>query len=145
MFKAYKFMLILAFGFSSLAYAEKEELSSTQIKKLKNGIFEVVSLKLTDNAVYKEEFPHDLIPFHIRKDKYHSLGTAFLIKENTFVSAAHVFNLEYQSLLSDSFAVRDTKGKLYKISNVEKYSNYRDLIQFTVEGDTSKYHKFDLA
>jgi V8-like Glu-specific endopeptidase len=145
MYKAFKFILILALGFSSIAHAEKEELSSTQIKKLKNGIFEVVSLKLADNAVYKEEFPHDLIPFHIRKDKYHSLGTAFLIKENTFVSAAHVFNLEYQSLLSDSFAVRDTKGKLYKISNVEKYSNYRDLIQFTVEGDTSKYHKFDLA
>ena len=25
MFKAYKFILILAFGFSSIAYAEKEE------------------------------------------------------------------------------------------------------------------------
>ena len=65
MFKAYKFILILAFGFSSIAYAEKEELSSTQIKKFKNGIFEVVSMKLVDNAIYKDEFPHDLIPFHI--------------------------------------------------------------------------------
>ena len=121
MFKAYKFILILAFGFSSIAYAEKEELSSTQIKKLKNGIFEVVSMKLVDNAIYKEEFPHDLIPFHIRKDKQHSLGTAFLIKDNTFVSAAHVFSLEYRSLLSNNFAVRDTKGNIFKIKNVEKY------------------------
>jgi hypothetical protein len=145
MLNAYKFVLILVFGFSSLAHAEKEELSSTQIKKLKNGIFEVVSMKLVDNAIYKEEFPHDLIPFHIRKDKQHSLGTAFLIKENTFVSAAHVFSLEYNSLLSNNFAVRDIKGNIFKITNVEKYSNYRDLIQFSVEGDTSKYHKFDLA
>lgn len=145
MFKAYKFILLLAIGFSATANAEREELSSTQIKKLKNGIFEVVSMKLVDNAEYKEEFPHDLIPFHIRKDKQHSLGTAFLIKENTFVSAAHVFSVEYRSLLANNFAVRDTKGKIFKITNVEKYSNYRDLIQFTVEGDTSKYHKFEFA
>ncbi len=145
MFKAYKFVLILAFVFSSIAHAEKEELSSTQIKKFKNGIFEVVSMKLVDNAIYKDEFPHDLIPFHIRKDKQHSLGTAFLIKENTFVSAAHVFSLEYRSLFSNNFAVRDNKGNIFKITNVEKYSNYRDLIQFSVEGNTSKYHKFNLA
>ncbi|MCJ8318915.1 MAG: serine protease [Colwellia sp.] len=122
--------------------AEKEEFSSTQIKKYKNGIFEVVTLKLKDNVVYKEDFPHDLIPFHIRNDKQHSLGTSFLIKDNTFVSAAHVFNIGEYSLLSDNYAVRDNKGNVFKIINVEKYSNYRDLIQFTVEGDTSKYHKF---
>ena len=63
------------------ALAEKEELSSTQIKQYKNGIFEVVTLKLEDNVVYKEDFPHDLIPFHIRNDKQHSLGTSFLIKD----------------------------------------------------------------
>jgi hypothetical protein len=147
MFKAYllAFKLILIFGFSFIANAEKEEFSSTQIKKLKNGIFEVVSKKLVDNAVYKDEFPHDLIQFHIRKDKQHSLGTAFLIKENTLVSAAHVFSLEQESLLSNDYAVRDSKGNLFKITNIEKYSNYRDLIQFTVEGNTSKYHKFELA
>lgn len=145
MYKTYKLLLILAIGFSSMANAEKEELSSKQIKQLKNGIFEVVSMKLADNAIYKEEFPHDLVPFHIRKDKQHSLGTAFLIKDNTFVSAAHVFNIEYKSLLSKNFAVRDNKGNLFKITNVEKYSNYRDLIQFSVVGDTSKYHKFEFA
>ncbi|NQY37719.1 MAG: trypsin-like peptidase domain-containing protein [Alteromonadaceae bacterium] len=134
--------IILILSFSFMAYAEKEELSSAQVKKYKNGIFEVVTLKLEDNAIYKEEFPHDLIPFHLRKDKYHSLGTSFLIKDNTFVSAAHVFNIGHYSLLSKNYAVRDSKGNIFKIKNVEKYSNYRDLIQFSVEGDTSKYHKF---
>jgi hypothetical protein len=126
-------------------HAEKEELLSSQIKTLKKGIFEVVTLKLEDNTTYKEEFPDHLIPFHIRKDKQHSLGTAFLIGDNTLVSAAHVFNIGNYSLFSKDFAVRDTKGNLFKIKNVEKFSNYRDLIQFTVEGDTSKYHQFEFA
>jgi V8-like Glu-specific endopeptidase len=136
--------MILTVTFSFSAFAQ-EELSSTQIKKYKNGIFEVVTLKLEDTTVYKEEFPHKLIPFHLRNDKYHSLGTAFLIKQNTFVSAAHVFNIGYKSQLSDNYAVRDSKGNIFKITNVEKYSNYRDLIQFSVEGDTSAYHEFTIA
>ena len=147
MFKKNSFILglILVVSFSSFAKANKEEFSSSQIKKLKDGIFEVVTLKLEDNVTYKDSFPSDLIPFHIRKDKYHSLGTAFLIKDNTFVSAAHVFGLEAHSLFSNNYAVRDENGTIFNITDVEKYSNYRDLIQFTVEGDTSKYHKFSLA
>ncbi|MGL1959030.1 MAG: serine protease [Colwellia sp.] len=136
---------IFLFIISFIVHAEKEELSSTQIKKYKSGIFEIVTLKLKDNAIYKEEFPHNLIPFHLRNDKQHSVGTAFLIKDNTFVSAAHVLNIGYYSLLSKNYSVRDSKGNLFKIKNIEKYSNYRDLVQFTVEGDTSKYHKFILG
>lgn len=135
-------ILILCFSTSSFS---KEELSSTQIKKYKNGIFEVVTLKLKDSTEYKEEFPHKLIPFHSRNDKYYSLGTAFLIEDNTFVSAAHVFNIGTYSLLSENYSVRDEKGNIFKISNVQKYSNYRDLIQFSVEGDTKEYHKFEVA
>ena len=70
--------------FTSQLYAEKEELLSSQIKTLKKGIFEVVTLKLEDNTIYKDEFPKDLIPFHIRKDKQHSVGTAFLIDDYSF-------------------------------------------------------------
>ncbi|XPF93252.1 S1 family peptidase [Colwellia sp. RE-S-Sl-9] len=147
MHKACKLILklVLLLSISTSAYAEQEELTSTQIKKLKKGIFEVVTLKLEDNAVYKEEFPKNLIPFHIRNDKHHSLGTAFLIKENTLVSAAHVFGIGNYSLFSNNYAIRDSKGNIFKITKVEKYSNYRDLIQFSVEGDTSKYHKFEFA
>jgi hypothetical protein len=135
-------VFILVYSFTANA---QEEYSSSQIKQYKTGIFEVVALKLEDKAVYKEEFPHKLIPFHLRNDKYHSLGTAFLIKDNTFVSAAHVFNIGYKSQLSENYAVRDNKGNVFKITNVEKHSNYRDLIQFSVEGDTSGYHEFKIA
>jgi len=135
--------LTVATSFS--AFAQKEELTSAQIKKYKSGIFEVVTAKLVDKTVYRDEFPHEIIPFHIRNDKHYSVGTAFLIKDNTFVSAAHVFNLEYYSLFSKGYAVRDGKGNLFTISKIEKYSNYRDLIQFTVEGNTEKYHKFSLG
>ena len=37
-----------------MAYAEKEELSSAQVKKYKNGIFEVVTFKLEDNTIYRD-------------------------------------------------------------------------------------------
>ncbi|WP_426359411.1 S1 family peptidase [Pseudocolwellia sp. HL-MZ19] len=145
--KAYLFILklVLLLSISLPAYAEKEELLSSQIKTLKKGIFEVVTLKLEDNTIYKDEFPKDLIPFHIRKDKQHSVGTAFLIDENTLVSAAHVFNIGNYSLFAENYAVRDSKGNLFKIKQVEKFSNYRDLIQFSIEGYTSKYHKFEFS
>lgn len=123
----------------------QEEFTSKQIKQYKKGIFEVVTKKLDDNLVYRDEFPHDLIPFHVRNDKFHSVGTAFLIGDNTFVSAAHVFSIGYDSLWSDNFAVRDTKGNVFEITEVQKYSNYRDLIQFTVKGDTGKYFQFPIA
>lgn len=138
------FQLILGLSFSLHLFAQ-EELSSTQIKQYKSGIFEVVTLKLQDKTVYKDEFPTELIPFQYRNDKYYSLGTAFLIKDNTFVSAAHVFNIGNYSLLSENYKVRDGKGNLFNITNVQKYSNYRDLIQFSVEGDTTAHHKFALA
>ena len=80
-------------------------------------------MKLKDNVVYKEDFPHDLIPFHIRNDKHHSLGTSFLIKENTFVSAAHVFNIGEYSLLSNNYAVRDNKGNLFLHYSKESHKN----------------------
>jgi len=145
MIKVLVWVISCLFVFPCIADIEREELTSKQIKRLKKGIFEVVTLKLEDNTVYKEDFPFELIPFHLRKDKYHSVGTAFLIDDNTFVSAAHVFNIGYYSLLSENFSVRDSKGNIFKITQVEKYSNYRDLIQFTVEGNTSKYHKFSIA
>ena len=142
----YRFLLsvVLVLSLNTTLFAN-EEFTSSQIKTYKKGIFEVVTLKLKDNVVYKDEFPEHLLPFHIRKDKYISVGTAFLIDDNTFVSAAHVFSIGVHSLRADNMAVRDTKGNIFNIKRVEKYSNYRDLIQFTVDGDTSAYHKFTFA
>jgi hypothetical protein len=136
------FLFILCLSFKAFA---QEEYSSSQIKKYKNGIFEVITLKLEDKTEYKDEFPHKLIPFQTRNDKYYSLGTAFLIDERTFVSAAHVFSIGQASLLSENYAVRDSDGNVFEITQVEKYSNYRDLIQFKVKQDTASYHKFSIA
>lgn len=141
-----KSLWLIGFAMLTVCTANaQEEFTSNQIKQYKKGIFEVVTKKLEDNLVYRDEFPHDLIPFHLRNDKYHSVGTAFLIDDNTFVSAAHVFNIGQVSLWSDNFAVRDTKGNIFEITEVQKYSNYRDLIQFTVKGDTDNYFQFPIA
>ena len=47
----------LLFCISSSLSAATEELSSSQIKQYKSGIFEVVTAKLTDKTTYKDEFP----------------------------------------------------------------------------------------
>lgn len=132
------------FFFSSQLFAQ-EEFSSTQIKEFKNGIFEVITLKLEDNTVYKDDFPHDLIPFHIRNDKYYSVGTAFLVDDRTFVSAAHVFDIGLKSLTANNYALRDSDGNIFDIEQVQKYSNYRDFIQFSVKQSTKDYFTFDIA
>ena len=135
-------LLILVFSFHTNA---QEEFTSKQVKKYKNGIFEVVTLKQEDTTEYKEAFPHDLIPFQVRNDKYYSLGTAFLIDDKTFVSAAHVFGIGQTSQLSDDYALRDTEGNIFEIDQVQKLSNYRDIIQFTVKQNTQGYFEFTIA
>ncbi|RDV27470.1 serine protease [Alteromonas aestuariivivens] len=135
---------MVVLGFSQVCLAE-DELTSDQIKQYKKGIFEIVTLKLEDTTEYKDDFPFDLIPFHIRNDKYYSVGTAFLIGEDTFVSAAHVFQVGYRSQFSNNFSIRDHQGQVFKIVEIEKYSDYRDLVQFKIKQDTSDYYNFAIA
>ena len=107
--------------------------SSKQIKNFTNGIFEVVIPKEEDDfIVYKEELPRDLLPFRIRNDKYHSIGTAFAIGKNKFVSAAHVFNIHTPTLWTNFF-LRDSHGKIYELDQFTKYSQYRDIVLFSLK------------
>lgn len=138
------FSIVSLLVVSSFCFAQ-EEYTSTQIKKYKQGIFEVITTKLEDKTEYIDEFPHDLIPFHIRNDKYYSVGTAFLVADKTFVSAAHVFGVGLKSLYSGNYALRDSNGKIFTIKKIEKFSDYRDFIQFTVKESTKDYYTFEFA
>jgi len=97
------------------------------------NVFEVLIPKPAENAdfKYEREITFDHLPFVERQDKYHSIGTAFLIANNTFVTAAHVLDLGYGSL-NNVFYIRDYKKRVYKIKRITKYSEHRDLAVFAV-------------
>lgn len=115
-------------------------LSDETRKQIYDATFEVVVKKVNkDSLSYEKELPTHLIPYQVRNDKYWSIGTAFAIGPNTFVSAAHVFDLASESLYTD-FYLRDHKGKVYKMGKVNKYINNRDMIVFSLKSHRVKNH-----
>ena len=128
------FFTVFAFGLSAQAVLKPETL-----QKLNNAVFEVVVLKPGEgNLEYEKKLPMERIPFSIRNDKYLPIGTAFLMSDGRFYSAAHVFNLYTESLYTDYY-LRAHDGNVYKVDSVLGYSTHRDFIVFTAEN--YKYSK----
>ena len=111
------------------------ELSSSVQQNLRAATFEVVQLKPPDfpqgEVTYDRPPPLELIPYQQRTDKYRSIGTAFAIGPNRYVTAAHVINLGMGSQFGPP-ALRDTSGKVYEIDQVFKYSDARDFVVFSL-------------
>ena len=58
---------------------------------IRESTFEVVMKKPEKDPVsYEKPLPLDLLPFYERNDAYRSVGTAFSLGHNTYVTAAHV-------------------------------------------------------
>ena len=58
---------------------------------IRAATFEVVLKKPErDPLTYEKPLPLDLLPFVERNDAYRSIGTAFALGHNTYVTAAHV-------------------------------------------------------
>jgi serine protease Do len=124
--------LALLAGIGMATRARAAELSSGVQQAIRAATFEVVQLKPPDGEVtYERELPMDLIPYQERIDKYRSIGTAFAIGPNRYVTAAHVINLGTGSQYGPP-ALRDSSGKVYDIDQVLKYSDRRDFVLFTL-------------
>ena len=109
------------------------QLTEEQYVRLLKAVFEVVVPQVEDkNIVYEEELPLHLLPYKLRKSPYRGIGTAFAISKNRFVSAAHVFNLDEPTLVGP-LKLRDINGKVYEIDQVHRYSQHRDLIEFSLK------------
>ena len=109
------------------------QLTEEQYVRLLKAVFEVVSPQQEDkNIIYEEELPVHLVPYKHRKSPYRGIGTAFAIDQNRFVSAAHVFDLDSPSLLGP-LKLRDINGKIYEIDQIHRYSQHRDLIEFSLK------------
>jgi serine protease Do len=96
--------------------------------------FEVVQLKPEpDPLSYEKPLPLELLPYRERTDKYRSMGTAFAIGHDRFVSAGHVISAGAGSQYGPP-ALRDAAGKIYPIDTIIKFSSVEDYAVFTVHG-----------
>jgi serine protease Do len=100
---------------------------------IQEATFEVVAKKPPkDSLTYERPLPLDLLPYSIRTDKYESVGTAFAIAPDRYVSAAHVLGLDAASQRKD-MSLRDKDGNVYAIDKILKYSSRRDFVVFSIK------------
>jgi serine protease Do len=122
-------LLSLCAGQTSVAAT----LDPSVIGKVQTATFEVVSAKPTSDAVtYEKPLPLDLLPFQERNDKYYSIGTAFSIGKNRYLTAAHVIVVPIGGLWGQP-ALRDAGGHIFAIDKIEKFSLHRDFVEFSVK------------
>ena len=95
-------------------------------RDIRAATFEVVQLKPPDGEVtYERPLPLELIPYQQRIDLYRSVGTAFAIGPNRFVTAGHVLSVGAGSQYGAP-ALRDAAGHVYPIYQVLQYSQHED-------------------
>jgi hypothetical protein len=120
-----------------VAASSNGSLSKQNIALLQMAVFEVVVPKQEDAGIrYDHPFSNATQTFSERNDKYVSLGTAFAVGTDRFVSAAHVFGAHVYTL-RHGFSLRDVAGNVYKIKDFTRYSNDRDLVEFNLETSPS--------
>jgi len=141
----YKFKLLLIFviagAFVSCLTTPTDpgsrRLSARTLNLVRNAVFEVVIEKPeNDQTVYDRELNWDNVPFAIRSDKYYSIGTAFAISKTELITAFHVVNLGFESMVFEKYFIRDSQGNVFEIDQITGGCNERDFLIFTVKGKT---------
>lgn len=103
----------------------------------RESTFEVVLPKFEPSFVkYEMPLPLELLPFAERNDKFLSIGTAFAIAPDVFVSNAHVLMAGIGSPLGKPH-LRDEAGKAWRIDRVIKFSLHEDFVVFKASGATA--------
>ncbi|GAB3790346.1 S1 family peptidase [Dyella agri] len=123
--------LVSGLGVSTVQAAS---LDAALLPKIQAATFEVVQAKPTsDSLSYEKPLPLDLLPYQERTDKYYSIGTAFAIGHNRYVTAAHVLLVGADSLWGQP-ELRDTAGHVYPIDKIEKFDLRKDFVVFSLAG-----------
>ncbi|OOG48629.1 serine protease [Rhodanobacter sp. C01] len=114
------------------ATAQAASLDPAVLPKIQAATFEVVAAKPVDDPLtYEKPLPLELLPYQERTDKYYSIGTAFAIGNNRYVTAAHVLQVGNGSLWGEP-ALRDVSGHVYAIDKIEKFSLQQDFVVFSL-------------
>lgn len=102
------------------------------LDQLPRSVFEIVEPKWENpQAIYEQPLPWHLLPAAERTDEYNVIGTAFAIEGGRYVSAAHVFSAS-SAVGGAPRLLRDRTGKIHELDQVIRYSQRRDLIEFTL-------------
>jgi serine protease Do len=125
-------IVALAFPWSLLpSTTVAAELDGRVQGQIRAATFEVVQLKPPDDDVtYERPLPMELMPYQQRTDIYRSVGTAFAIGPNRYVTAGHIIALGAGSQFGPP-ALRDATGKVYPIDQVLEYSDHEDFAVFS--------------
>jgi TonB family protein len=104
-------------------------------KVIRENTFEVVMKKPEKDPVsYEKPLPLDLLPYFERTDANRSIGTAFALGHNTYVTAAHVIAAGIDSQFGPP-ALRRSDGTVYDIDRILKYSIHEDFVVFSLRND----------
>ncbi len=102
---------------------------------IRAATFEVVLKKPeVDPLTYEKPLPLDLLPFVERNDAYRSIGTAFALGHNAYVTAAHVFVAGVNSQYGPPL-LRGSDNKVHSIDHILKFSLHEDLVVFSLIDD----------
>jgi serine protease Do len=124
--------LILFMGVCGTSAIRAASLDPEVLPKIQAATFEVVAAKpANDPLTYEKPLPLELLPYQERSDKYFSIGTAFALGNNRYVTAAHVLQIGIGSLWGAP-ALRDASGHVYAIDKIEKYSLQQDFVVFSL-------------
>ena len=128
------FLVTLSLSLATLSGKAENSLDKKTLENINDATFEVVIPKPDDKGIsYEKPLPYDLVPFAIRNDKYISIGTAFAVGSDTFISASHVFNPHLRKQTNDIF-LRNKQGEIFKLDVVTKLSTHKDFIVFSTKG-----------
>lgn len=137
-FAGYMRVLVCWLGLLALAVlsvstaSHAASLDPAVLPKIQAATFEVVAAKpVNDPLTYEKPLPLELLPFQERNDKYFSIGTAFALGNNRYVTAGHVLQIGYDSLWGPP-ALRDASGHVYAIDKIEKFSLQQDFVVFSL-------------
>ncbi len=127
-------MLIGSFLLLACSYVSSQSILKNEIlDNVLSSVFEVVVEKPAEGSItYEKSLPFSRLAFSIRNDTYLPQGTAFLMSDGLFYSAAHVFTLSDKTIYTDYY-IRDRNGKTYMVDTIIKFSTNRDFIAFTVK------------
>lgn len=125
-------VLLSGVGLAGATAARAASLDPAMLPKIQAATFEVVQAKPTgDTLSYERPLPLELLPYQERTDKYYSIGTAFAIGHNRYVTAGHVLLAGAASLWGPP-ELRDAAGRVYPIGKIEKFSLGKDFVVFTL-------------
>ncbi len=128
-------LLLLTCPLLAISAAAPAAVTPERQQLIRAATFEVVLKKPEHDTVsYEKPLPLELLPYVERTDAYRSIGTAFALGHNTYVTAGHVILVGINSQYGAP-ALRSSDGKVYAIDHILKFSAHEDFVVFSLAGD----------